>query len=83
MSDIHVKDDEVSKTGMKKALTYINQLKTKPSFIINGGDSIMDALAADKTNTSNNGKYGLISSLHTTNCRYITVLAIMMYGVGK
>ena len=52
MSDIHVKDDEVSKTGMKKALTYINQLKTKPSFIINGGDSIMDALAADKTNTS-------------------------------
>ena len=52
MSDIHVKDDDVSKAGMKKALTHINQLKKKPSFIINGGDSIMDALAANKENTA-------------------------------
>jgi 3',5'-cyclic-AMP phosphodiesterase len=52
MSDIHVKDDDVSKAGMKKALTHINQLKNKPSFIINGGDSIMDALAANKENTA-------------------------------
>jgi hypothetical protein len=29
MSDIHVKDDDVSKAGMKKALTHIIQLKKK------------------------------------------------------
>lgn len=52
ISDVHVKDDEVSMSGMKKALAHINQLKKKPAFIINGGDSIMDALAANKENTA-------------------------------
>jgi 3',5'-cyclic AMP phosphodiesterase CpdA len=36
---------------MKKVLQDINQLKQQPDFIINGGDSIMDALAADKEKT--------------------------------
>ena len=51
ISDIHVKPDEVSQAGMRKALRHINNLKQKPAFIINGGDSIMDALAADKIAT--------------------------------
>jgi 3',5'-cyclic AMP phosphodiesterase CpdA len=51
ISDIHVKPSEVAETGMKKALMHINQLKQVPDFIINGGDSIMDALAADKVKT--------------------------------
>jgi Icc protein len=51
ISDIHVKPSEVAEAGMKKALQNINQLKEQPDFIINGGDSIMDALAADKENT--------------------------------
>ena len=51
ISDIHVKPSEIAETGMKKALQHINQLKQQPDFIINGGDSIMDALAADKEKT--------------------------------
>jgi 3',5'-cyclic-AMP phosphodiesterase len=51
MSDIHVKPDEISQAGMRKAIRHINNLKQKPVFIINGGDSIMDALAADKNKT--------------------------------
>jgi 3',5'-cyclic AMP phosphodiesterase CpdA len=51
ISDIHVKPSEVAEAGMKKALVHINGLKQAPDFIINGGDSIMDALAADKEKT--------------------------------
>ena len=51
ISDIHVKPLDVAEAGMKKALQSINQLKQQPDFIINGGDSVMDALAATKENT--------------------------------
>lgn len=48
ISDIHVKPTEVAQTGMRNAIKHVNNLSAKPDFIINGGDSIMDALAADK-----------------------------------
>src|SRR4051812_18821538 len=48
ISDIHIKPSEIAEAGMKKALQNINQLKQQPDFIINGGDSVMDALAASK-----------------------------------
>lgn len=51
ISDIHVKPVQEAETGMRKALQNINQLKQRPDFIINGGDSIMDALAATKEYT--------------------------------
>lgn len=51
ISDIHIKPLGVAEAGMKKALQNINQLKPQPDFIMNGGDSIMDALSADKENT--------------------------------
>jgi 3',5'-cyclic-AMP phosphodiesterase len=51
ISDIHIKPSDVAEAGMRKALQHINQLKQQPDFIINGGDSIMDALAADKEST--------------------------------
>ena len=51
ISDIHVKISEIAEAGMKRALQNISQLKQQPDFIINGGDSIMDALAADKEKT--------------------------------
>lgn len=51
ITDIHIRPLEVAEAGMKKALQHINQLKQKPDFIINGGDSIMDALAVDKEKT--------------------------------
>jgi len=51
ISDIHVKPSEVAEAGMAKALQNVNQLKPQPDFIINGGDAIMDALAATKEKT--------------------------------
>ena len=51
ITDIHIKPSAVAEAGMQKALQNINQLKQQPDFIINGGDSIMDALAADKEKT--------------------------------
>jgi 3',5'-cyclic AMP phosphodiesterase CpdA len=48
ISDIHIKRGAVPEAGMAKALQHINQLKPKVDFIINGGDAIMDALAASK-----------------------------------
>ena len=51
ITDIHIKPSDIAEAGMKKALQKINQLKQQPDFIINGGDSIMDALAADKEKT--------------------------------
>lgn len=52
LSDIHVKPNEIAQTGMRKALRHVNALADKPDFIINGGDAIMDALAADKAKTA-------------------------------
>ncbi|OMP13298.1 hypothetical protein COLO4_01919 [Corchorus olitorius] len=50
ISDIHIKRGAAPEAGMAKALQHINQLKPKVDFIINGGDAIMDALAASKEN---------------------------------
>ncbi len=51
MSDTHVKPTATAEEGMRKAFRHVNNLKPAPHFIINGGDSIMDALAADKLKT--------------------------------
>jgi 3',5'-cyclic AMP phosphodiesterase CpdA len=51
LSDIHVKPTETAESGMRKAFRNVNALKKKPDFILNGGDAIMDALAADKVKT--------------------------------
>jgi 3',5'-cyclic AMP phosphodiesterase CpdA len=51
LSDIHVKATPASEAGMRKAFQHVNSLKQKPDFIINGGDAIMDAMAATKAKT--------------------------------
>ncbi|HTH30939.1 MAG TPA: hypothetical protein VL946_06280, partial [Lacibacter sp.] len=51
LTDIHVKPDAVAEAGMAKAFQHVQSLKTKVDFIINGGDSIMDSLDADKQKT--------------------------------
>jgi 3',5'-cyclic-AMP phosphodiesterase len=51
ITDIHVKPGEIPERGMAKALQHVQSQKPKPQFIINGGDSIMDALGADKQKT--------------------------------
>jgi len=51
LSDIHIKPSTVAEKGMRDALRHVNSLKEKPDFILNGGDAIMDAMAADKKKT--------------------------------
>jgi 3',5'-cyclic-AMP phosphodiesterase len=51
ITDIHMKALEVAEAGFRKTLQQINQLEKKPDFIFNGGDSIMDALEANKEKT--------------------------------
>jgi len=51
LTDIHVQEGVIQETGMAKALQNVQSLKEKPSFIINGGDAIMDSLEADKEKT--------------------------------
>lgn len=48
ISDVHVKPTEIAEAGMRKAFKHVNELQPKVEFIINGGDSIMDALNASK-----------------------------------
>jgi 3',5'-cyclic-AMP phosphodiesterase len=50
ISDVHVKPTDIAQEGMRKAFRLAN--KMKPDFIINGGDAIMDAMAADKEKTT-------------------------------
>lgn len=51
MSDVHIKPTETAEIGMRKAFKHVNAIKPKPDLIMNGGDAVMDALAADKINT--------------------------------
>ena len=48
LSDIHVKPTDIAEEGMRKAFRHVNALHPKPRFILNGGDSIMDAMKAEK-----------------------------------
>lgn len=56
MSDIHVKPGEIPERGMARALQTIQALKPKVDFIMNTGDSIMDALEADKPSVTSQWK---------------------------
>ncbi|MBC7947810.1 MAG: metallophosphoesterase [Chitinophagaceae bacterium] len=51
ISDIHIKPTPIAEAGMARALQHVQSSKPKVDFIINGGDSIMDALDADKQKT--------------------------------
>jgi hypothetical protein len=51
LTDIHVKPGMIPEAGMAKAFQKAQQLSPSVQFIINGGDSIMDALEADKEKT--------------------------------
>ena len=51
LTDIHVKPDPIAERGMAKAFHHAQSLKPSVDFIINGGDSIMDSLEADKQKT--------------------------------
>ena len=51
LTDTHLKPDAVAEAGFAKALHHAQSLKPKVEFIMNGGDSIMDSLEADKPKT--------------------------------
>ena len=43
LTDIHVSPDRAAEFGMAASMTAVNNLKDKPTMIINGGDAIMNA----------------------------------------
>jgi len=51
LTDVHLKPGLIPEAGMAKAYQHAQSLKPKVDFIINGGDSIMDSLEADKQKT--------------------------------
>lgn len=51
ITDIHVKTGIIPETGMAKALQHVQKLHPQVDFVINGGDSIWDAMEADKEHT--------------------------------
>jgi 3',5'-cyclic-AMP phosphodiesterase len=61
LTDIHVKPDPTAEKGMAKALHHAQSIKPSVDFIINGGDSIMDALEVDKQQVKT--QWGLFHSI--------------------
>ena len=51
LTDIHLNPGLIPQAGTAKAFHHVQQLKSSVDFIINGGDSIMDSLEADKQQT--------------------------------
>ena len=51
ITDIHLKPGIIPETGMAKAFQHAQKLQPHIDFIMNGGDSIMDALEAEKDKT--------------------------------
>src|SRR5215831_7589564 len=51
LTDTHLKPGIIPEAGFAKALHHAQSLSPKVDFIMNGGDSIMDALEADKQKT--------------------------------
>jgi 3',5'-cyclic-AMP phosphodiesterase len=51
LTDIHIKPSAIAEDGMRRAFRQVNTMPKKPDFILNGGDSIMDAMAATKEKT--------------------------------
>lgn len=51
ITDIHVQPERGAQKGMAQALNHIQLLDDKANLIVTGGDSIMDALAADTART--------------------------------
>ncbi len=48
LTDIHVSPERTAEYGLSAALNAVNDLKNKPSFILNGGDAIMNAATLTK-----------------------------------
>jgi 3',5'-cyclic-AMP phosphodiesterase len=61
LTDIHLKPEKVAQDGLAKALASVQTLNPKPDFILNGGDSIMDAL--DKTKDEVKTQWALYKSI--------------------
>jgi 3',5'-cyclic AMP phosphodiesterase CpdA len=48
ITDIHLESRSVSRTGMQRALEHLQAQPDRPDFVLNTGDSIMDALETPK-----------------------------------
>lgn len=50
-TDIHVQPERQAAKGMEHALAHMQSLKDKPTFLVTGGDQIMDAFGANEERT--------------------------------
>lgn len=51
-TDVHVQPERSAKQGLAAALEHAQSLDDPPTFIVTGGDAIMDGFAADRARTS-------------------------------
>ncbi|HPF40402.1 MAG TPA: metallophosphoesterase [Phycisphaerae bacterium] len=51
LTDVHIQPERMADKGLIACLHHVQSLKDKPDIILNGGDSIMDSLAKDKSRT--------------------------------
>jgi 3',5'-cyclic-AMP phosphodiesterase len=52
LTDIHILPRETARKGFAAALRQVYEMQDRPDLILQGGDAIMDALAADEASTS-------------------------------
>lgn len=48
LTDIHIKPEKIAEQGLAEALSQVNAMADKPDFILNGGDTIMNAVSISK-----------------------------------
>ncbi|GAB4461641.1 MAG: hypothetical protein OHK0029_27230 [Armatimonadaceae bacterium] len=66
LTDIHVQPQGKAPGGMAACLEHVHSLKDRPDLILNGGDSIMDALARDYSTVK--AQWDVWEKTLTANC---------------
>jgi Icc protein len=79
LTDIHVQPEGPAPEGMARALRSAQGLKPKPDIIFTGGDSIMDALQADKERTK--AQWQVFQSVMRAQCSLPVVHCIGNHDV--
>ena len=66
LTDIHISSDKTALNGYEKCLMHLQNLEEKPDFIINGGDTIEDALYRSRSQINEQwGAWHDINKMHS------------------
>ena len=79
LTDIHVQPEGAAPEGMARALRSVHSLADRPDIIFTGGDSIMDALGADKARTK--AQWEVFHRVMKAECRLPVVHCIGNHDV--